>query len=63
MQSGRSTYSQPETTDITPVLPENAPDGAGSEFDTDMAEAIVEARRTEFAALADLNDLADWESV
>jgi hypothetical protein len=41
-----------------PVPPTDAGD-----TDAEMAEAIVAARRIEFAALSDLNDSADWSDV
>jgi hypothetical protein len=34
-----------------------------TDVDAEMAEAIVAARRTEFAALSDLNDSAEWSDV
>jgi hypothetical protein len=62
MRSGGAGYGDPETPGRAPVLPEYAGDAAEPDFEVDMAEAIVAARRTEFAALSDLNDSANWES-
>jgi len=60
VQSGEIQDGEQQKYQAAPLLPENEPEGSDLDSDEDMAEAIVAARRTEFAALSDLNDTAPW---
>lgn len=62
LRSG-SAQSEPTLLVDAPVLPEYEPESPDADFEADMAEAIVAARRVEFAALSDLNDSADWDDL